>query len=167
MIDDKKASQYFFSELCNLKCARVLLTALQATLSLDIARLEKQLRRPAHYHGINSIPDEILAVTLIYAASNDTSGRYKDASVSNLALVSKRFYTILENSHADLVKTNLEEGCAVTGYASLPSIGYRLAVAINKADRQSVMNRIHECRCLWLGKSDKQYDFKYALQLCL
>jgi hypothetical protein len=102
---------------------------------------------------------------MIEAASKDPleSRKRKNNMIWSLALVSKRFHVIVDNSRPVLVKVNVEDGCALIGKEAPSScIGFNLAVATNKADRQLVKSKIHECRHLWLSESLEQHDIKYV-----
>lgn len=107
---------------------------LQASLGMDVIRLEKELIHPSRSHGISTIPNEIMEKIIIAASA------YGSDTLCRLSMVSKRFRWIIENSSTVLGDIDTRAELDELRHRCNMSTGSNLAVTLN-IDRWSQPER--------------------------
>lgn len=140
-------------ELNALRRTQYQLTNLLGILGSDVARLQDLIRGPSLHHGLNSIPDEILE-KIIRMEIEDTYPHPSNgiaAAIGRLALVSRRFFRIVDSSHAIWSNVTINEGVQPLQRSLQKSGNAPLAISIgNQCNRKTYLS----CLRLLDGRMD-------------
>lgn len=173
MLNDELEFQALFGDLASLKRARNVLTALQASLDDDIARLEKEVYPPALHYGISSVPDEILERIIVAAAEEKPFCRKENNRVWDLAMVSKRFCRVVNSSREAWANINLQDGYDTIQHKLAKAGGSKLAITLRLEENNSKLGcdpdalrlldrQMHNCGYLHLCPSEKRrFDYTW------